>query len=533
MDNTSRFNLTTSSKVLQKNQPNVGTQHIQSLPYFLMSIGILNRSTNNSIKVYLQKFSDEFILISPGSYNEFAATTNWYEVEFEPSAPSTDTVVVDETHMANVEAMLTPLFPTLIQNPEDEYGVGYPDRDILYNPINLGGYNWQPITSGTGKPALLGAENLFEMEYWLNGRVFSTNQNNFYQDYFSFLMDSIQSLYPANYVRPINSDYDPVQTAEVLQKVKAFFDSKYLPLNDEGYGGWAALETFDRDLSLATFVLSGNLNPYIEFPFTVLGIVLKNTATSGGNITAELTTREWNDTTKVWEEGSETITLPPNTEVTVNTLQINAITVTTGVVSVRFSGRYVKMTDFAPIINIVYPIGFDGLTDKPSDAFLTFTQALETMRDRLAQNQFTGRVLYFRALPFEAQASPVWNADFIIPEYVSRPFDLVWEEVREEVANWYSPSKFETQALTVIAWENKNIYHRATPPVFPKDLNEAMLNDSVTMFLGTDVSSFAPGTARINKKKDIIRYALLNEYRTGYGRDGINFFYTSPNKLFN
>lgn len=494
----------------------------ETLKIFAPALSITNSSAH-PVKVYFNKYTPDNITVPANSVKEIATTTNWYQVVFDSTAVANDTVTVITVQMAGIDSLLAPLFPNLIDTS--------PVGNLQQNPINAGGFTWEPWAVSDGSNQVLGNDNIVKVEYYLNGQSVASNSTDFYKDFYNLIISQINAFYPANYVNPTNPAYSVAATADVTNKVRQFFEGLNLPLNDEFFGGWASMTTYDPQLALTSFALNSTNVPNLGFPYSVVGYTITNTGT--GNATFTIT-NDANQTfsitlaagsSAVIPTGISSGTITPTADGTTGqNYSLTKINVSAGTISLTFSGFAVKLITFAPILNIVYPLGFNETSGLPNTAYLTFVNALAAFKTTLQANHFTGRVVYLKAIPFEAQESPVWEADYVIPQIFDSPYNLVWSNIRDRVPNWISRSKMEDDTVKLVAHENSSLFYGSASLVPPSTLDDILNNDSVLKFLGNDVSSLPTPTDRKNKKIDLLTNWLLNEYLSGYSQGGVNFF---------
>lgn len=480
----------------------------EKLDYFVFSIAIKN-DTSSDVTLYLNQYTDDALVIDASSYQEVAVTTNYFRAEY---AGTGETIIVSVVKSASVEELLTPLFPNLFEQADVD-GDGN-DENIKVDPINAYGYTFTPWVSSAGGAYLGDGSTLVEIEYYFDGRVVSlSNSTDFYGDLYNLVMQEIQSFYPENYTPPTNPEYSSVQTAEIVENVKNYLNQFELPFNDEYFAGYASLTAYDADLKTTTFTLeSGSAVESIATPWTVLG----GTFDPGA---ANATIRYKRNPSDAWT----VVNLSANTP-EVFTESAKYFEVTSGTVDITFNGNYVRMIDFAPIINIVYPLGFTETEGIPSESFATFEATLTEFRENLENNHFTGRVVYFRFQPFIAQASPVYDADTVIPRDSLEPVRYVFEEMRPYVYNYYQYSKLEEDLLLAIVRENYNYYHPGgvvDETLYPTTLEEVIEDNNVTI---RGISSEA-------EKKSFVLELLHKEYTSPYGLGG--FSVHTPGSTYN
>lgn len=494
----------------------------EELQVFVQALGIRNNSSN-PVEVFIDKYSTSSVVVPANSYKEVAVSTDWFTVVFGATSVAGDKVEVSYVVMDDM-GLLVPKFPNLIQNTV----VG----DIQYNPINAGMYTATPFATSDGANSIMANENIIKIEYYLNGLVTDTSSADFYKDYFNMIQTFVQSLYPTGYVPPVNPAYNPAATTQLIEQLKAAFESKGLPLNDEFYGGWASLLEYDKALARSVFGLDAVTVPRIAFPYTIIGFSLKNTGSTPATV---VVTNDDNQTYTLTIPALQTVDIPTDiynntvvptaSTVTNNNYDLQKLEVTAGTIELSFTGFSVKMIGFAPIINIVYPLGFDEASGKPATQYTSFVNSLNAFKQQLIGAKFTGRVIYFKQIPFASQPSPVWDSEYIIPQIFDSPYTLIWERVRPYVHNMvYSRSQVEEHVLRIIAWENKTLFYGSGNPS-PKTLDEVINNHSVDKFLWNDLSSITNVLDRKNAKIKILEDWLLREYNSPYAMGGLNFFF--------
>ncbi len=432
---------------------------------YVWSVAVLN-NTANDVKVWVDRYAraDEYILIPPGAYKEIATLTSYIKVD--ATVVGSEVVTVDVSRLVGISDLVTPVYPNL-WSPAAENGTG---TDIKLNPINLGGYFWTPWVTSTGEAAPSWKDAMLNVEYWLNGEfVSNVNSTNFYEELFQMINDYIVSLYPPGYEPAINPTYTPQQLDDVTRAISNYFASLDAPINDEFIGGWANMAVYDDGLARSEFILNAatDINS-LQTPFPVLNYIVE--ALDGADVTFEVSTNG-----VLWTSH----TVPANT-----TEVFNEYTqywrVTSGAMKLTFSGAAVKMIEFAPMINIFYPIGIDDTSGLPVDAFQSWQDYLNAFKEKLAASQFTGRVIYWRALPFTSDPHPVYNADKVLGKLLEEKVNLVWEEVRRRAAVPYAWSNVENIMLDAIYNENFNYYLGLGRR--PESLTEVVLDPNVTAY---------------------------------------------------
>lgn len=380
-----------------------------------------------------------------------------------------------------------------------------------YNPINAGGYTYTPWSISDGSNSVAASDTVVKVDYYLNGVKTSTSSGNFYSDFANSIFEEISSYYPEGY-DPTNPQYDPAQFANIVSKTRTFFDSiRATSVHDQYIGGWATMTDYNKELALYEFTLDGATPEVtsIELPFTALGFTVQR-------VTGTTVTFDYEDSFGTVKSSS----VASNTPLVINDSIKSIVLTSADKLKVTFSGNLLKLIDFAPVINIVYPLGFDQVSGTPSTDYQSFSNALDTFEANLETNKFTGRVLYFRAVPFSnKEPADVWNADYIIPTYLPKDFKLVFKDLQADVYNWYMRSNMETDLLKVIAWENRDIYYEDGNPE-PASLDEVIQNSDVHTILGQTVPLADPETFKLN----VLKKFLLNEYNGPYSMGGLNFF---------
>ena len=473
-----------------------------NLGYFVFSLAVLN-STSGDLTIYLNQYTNDSVVVPANSYKEIAVTTNYYRVEVSATGSVSVTVVKSPA----VESLLSPLFPNLY-SPSASNNLG---ADIKVDPINAGGYTFTPWVASDGN-MFVGANNtgtMLDVEYYFDGQVVSfANSTNFYSDLWNTMVNQIYG----SYTIPTNVQPSPVVYPDAVSKAREFYEGLSTTYFEEEFlGGYASLQAYNEELYLMTYALDAVNYPKMVYPFKLLGFTLTATAS--------------NTTVEYWENSGDTSGDPTWHSVTLtnvgDTVTVGTgeptqyMQVTAGSVNVTFSGNFVSMIEFAPIINIVYPLGFDDTSGVPSSEYASFQQTLTNMRQNLQSAKFTGRVIYLRWQPFEAQPSAVWNADKWKIEKGDTPVPEVWHSIMEFVPNWYQYSPLEAAILTPIIWENRTYYYGLAQNARPTTLDDFINDSNITI----------QGNATVADKTAFIRNLLLNEYAGSYSLGGMNTFY--------
>ena len=473
------------------------------LDYFAFSMGLQN-NTANDMKVWVNRYGgpDDYILVPAGSYKEIATTTNFFKVE--GTIVGSETISIDLVRALGVDTLLTPVYPTAYSLAADNnLGV-----DIKLNPINLGGWMWTPWVTSSGEASISHEEAVLNVEYWFNGDYVSrVNSTDFYEDFFALFMGEIVNLYPPGYVPPVNPDYDPVQFDEVTKKIKEYMEAFNAPINDEYIEGWASMDVYDQGLAVTKVTLDAS-TPASQYqtPFEVLGWTVRET-TGTNNATVEASSNG-----VIWQ----TISLAPGgTDTSLDPTRYWRVT--SGSVELTFSGRAVKMIEFAPIINIFHPVAMDETTGAPADALASWQNYLSDFRDKLSDAGFSGRVVYWKSIPFYTEQRPAWSADFWRVKFGEKASKLVWDAVRNYAWNWTAHSRMEEDFIQVIIQENYNYYVTLGNPL-PTTLDDIITDPNVSI----------QGVTSPPDKLKLVTKIFLEEYSGAYSRGGLAPFFELP-----
>ena len=469
-----------------------------SLDYFIFSLGIYN-NTANDVKVWTNKYgpADNYILIPAGAYKEIATLTDWFKVDAQ--VVGAETVSVDTVRSTMLDNFLTPAYPT-IYSPAGDNNMG---ADIKINPINLGGYMWTPWVTSSGEASISAEEAVLNVEYWLNGDfVSNANTTNFYEDFYAMVMNTVTSFYPPGY-NPTQPT-DPAIVDEITGKIKAFLEGFDAPMNDEYIEGWAALTVYDDGLARTEVALNaaGPISQY-QTPFEVLSWVVEPI---GGPATIEHSMDGL-----LWANATVNSTTAFDTPA-------KYWRVTSGEIRLTFTGHAVKMISFAPIINIFYPIGFDDTSGLPADAFASWQNQLTNFKVTLQERRFTGRVIYWRSVPFEATPHPVFSADYYVLNFGVKAIDLVWDKVALRSWIWTSKSKMEDDLVQAVIDQNMGYLSGLPQDQWPKTLDDVLADPNLVVY----------GKTAPQEKLDILVEFLLNEYAGNKGIGTINYFFSRP-----
>lgn len=464
----------------------------KQLNYNYYTLGIKNRG-NGDVKVYISRYSPEsYVVIPSDSFSELAVVGNYVRFEY-----LNGTVYNLELSYLTYSTndFKVPRFPNLVIQGND-------GNDYTYDPINAGGFFTETYNFGQSTYKPYNSESIIEIDYYFNGNKLAASSTNFYNVFFeNFITTFITSLYPYSTVNDVLQVLPAGQQSEISARVKNFFEQLDRPLNDEYVGGWARLTSFDRGLSLLTYTF--NAGDKIQFPFYLMGFVVKNNGTTVATINYK---KDSNPPT--------TITLAPGASQFVQLEETNYIEVTSGSnIELSFSGYLVRLMEFAPIINIYYPLGFDEATGKPAQAYSTFTTWLSDFETNLQNAKFTGRVIKYKWVQHAAQEAVVYDADYWNFAKSDKKISLPFDDIRPYLRDWYAYRKYESDLVKKVIDQNQ-----ATLVSIPKDLNDVITDNNITIILYQDFSLYAPGSARTDAKKQFIMSLLLEEYLGNYGR---------------
>lgn len=473
--------------------------YAEDLGYFVFSLGVTN-GTAAAIQVYPSKYSDDFITLAANEYKEIAVTTNYFRVEYTGTG---ETITVDVVRSPALEGLLAPLYPNLYAPDIDVEGS---PEDFKINPINAYGYTFTPWVTSDLSQQISDNSTLVELDYYVNGQVVSyANSTNFYSELFNMMLTQIQGFQPAGYVPPYNPEYSPTTAVDIVEKVRGLYEN----INDTYYEeeflfGYAALDSYDEDLRTAVFRLDSATDfDRVVLPFTALAFTVK---AIGAGATLDYYTKG--------NSGSPTtVTLgaADATESVVGNGQY--FIATSGEVELTFTGQRIKMMEFAPIINVVYPLGMTQTEGIPAEDFATFAQAITDFKQHLEDNKFTGRVIYFRSHTFDADASPVWNAGKWVLDQGIKPIPYVWNQIQQYVPNYHAYSRLEKDLLGPIVYENKSYYYDNDGELvvpLPETLEEVISDANVSIRgLTTEAS-----------KKEFLVNMLVAEYVGQYSLGG-------------
>lgn len=463
------------------------------LNYVYHSLGITNKGSV-PVKVFLSESNpNAYVVVDANSYKEISVSSNYIKFVYETTGTYDLTI---EIFSLRSEGFLAPRFPNL-------YVQDINGNHVLYNPLNTDGFFTETYSYGdslaVNRP--YNSETMIEVDYWFNGQKLASTDGTFSSDFFSTLIQNfITSIFPFSEVNDVLRPLPGGQTSEILNAIKDYWTQIDRPINDEYVGGWAKLESFDRKLSLLSFVL--NTGEKIEFPFTILGfniVNLDNTNTA--------TVRVYNDSTYTDK------TIAPSSEYVGNLEPATRFEVLSGQVRLSFSGYSVKILTFAPIINIYYPLGFDETSGLPNDAYTLFQNQLTAFENSLANAKFSGRVFKYKWVQHKPETRNVWDADYYQITFADSKIPLPFEEIRLYMRDWYTYSMLEKQIISRVWDENYSVLGQYGKP---KDINEVINNNNIVYVLGQDFSVYPAGTQRTNAKKEFLRKVLLEGYLGNY-----------------
>lgn len=463
------------------------------LPYVFHALGITNKG-NVPVKVYLSESNpNSYVVVDANSYKEVSVSSNYIKFVYDATGLYDITF---EIFSLFSEGFLAPRFPNL-------YVQDINGNRVLYNPLTTEGFFTETYSYGdslaVNRP--YNSETMLEVDYWFNGQKLSSTDGTFSGDFFTTLIQNfITSVFPYSNVNDVLRPLPGGQTADIINKIKDYWQQIDRPINDEYVGGWAKLESFDRKLSLLNFVLSAG--DKIEFPFTVLGFNIENLDSA-----SSATVRIYNDSSYTDQ------TISPSSNYVGNLEPATKFEVLSGLVKISFSGYAVKMLTFAPIINIYYPIGFDETSGLPNDAYTLFQNQLTEFENWLANAKFSGRVFKYKWVQHVPETRNVWDADYYQITFADSKIPLPFDELRLYLRDWYAYSQLEKQIISRVWDENYSVLGQYGKP---KDMNEIINNDNIVYVLGQDFSGYAAGTARRNAKKEFLRRVLLEGYLGNY-----------------
>lgn len=466
------------------------------LNYNYYSLGIKNRG-NGDVKLQISKYSPlSYIVVPANSFSEVAAVGNYIKFEY-ITGTSYDLEITYLTY--STDTFNVPRFPNLIVQGNDS-------NDYVYNPINMDGFFTETYNFGQTTYKPYNSESLIEVDYYFNGTKLAASAQNFYNVFFNnFIQTFITSTYPFSSVNEVLQILPAGQESELVARIKNFFTQIDRPLVDEYVSGWARLTSFDRSLSLLKYNL--NAGDKIQFPFYLMGFIVKNNGSTNASLNYQKDSLP-----------PVTINLTPGQQEFIQFQETNIIEVLSGTnIELSFTGYLVKLLEFAPIINIYYPLGFDESTGKPAEAYTTFINWLTQFENRLADAKFTGRVIKYKWVQHRAQEHFVYDADYWNVVLSEKKIPLPLEEIRPFLRDWYAYSKYEIDLVRRVIDQNYN-----SITVIPKDLNEVIEDDNITIILYRDFSSFTPGPNRKTAKRSFIVELLMQEYLGPYGRGGLS-----------
>lgn len=462
----------------------------ETLDFVYTSIAVTNRS-DKDIRIYFSNYNrDSFSVVPAGAYKEFAVSSNYFYFEH-IGTPSTIDVTIEVLYFAN-NRFLVNRFPNLfVQDINGNY--------IQYDPLNTNGFLTETYAFGDATNRPYNSETIISVDYWLNGQKVSTSSGNFYNDLFNTLITNlITSNFPFSEVNDVLRPLPGGSMSEIATRIKNWWESIDRPLNDEYVGGWARLESFDKNLSLVNFVLEPG--DKIEFPFTLLGFNIENVGSAVATV-------------EVFDDAlSSTKTINPNDTYVGTFERARRFVVNSGRVRLTFSGYLIKMLDFAPIINIYYPLGFDETSGLPNEAYTKFLNELNAFETYLSGIRFSGRVIKYKWVPYKPQDREVWNADYQHIHFKDESIKLPFEEIRPFLRDWYAYAQIENFILSRVWDEN---YSVLGPHNKPKNLEEVINDDNIVVVLGRNFSSFAP-PQRAQEKKEFLMKILKSQYLDNY-----------------
>lgn len=467
-----------------------------NLDYFINSIGIYN-NTANDVRVWTNKYApDNYVLVPAGAYKEVAVLTDWFKVD--GTVAGSESISIDTTRVAAAFELSTPLYSTLY-SPTGDNLLG---ADIKIDPINLGGFVWTPWVTSSGESSISAEESVLNVEYWLNGNyVSNTSSTNFYEDFFQMLMNEVTNMYPTGFTPGVNPPLDPTSNPEVVNRIREFLGGFNAPINDEYIAGWMSMVVYDDGLARTeVFLDAAGPNTAFQTPFEVLSWVVEPLSGSA-TIEHSLDGVTW----------STPVTISTTTTFTEIAKYWR---VTSGEVKLTFTGHTVKMISFAPILNIFYPIGFDDASGLPNDAFTSWQNYLSNFRSDLANRNFTGRVVYWRSVPFETTPHPLHNADQYIISMGTKPIDLVWQTVATRAWNWIPKSKLENDIVERVIDDNMAYLNTLPQEQWPKTLDDVLADLNLVVY----------GETTPQGKIDVLIRFMLEEYAGAYSTGGMTKF---------
>lgn len=477
--------------------------------YVYHSIGITNKGNLPVKVIFSESAVDSYVVVDPNSYKEVAISSNYLAYEYlGTTATPVYNLTVELVKFTN-EGLLTPRFPNLfVQDISGNY--------VLYNPLNTDGFYTETYNYGSALNRPYNSETMIYVDYWFNGQKLSSSDGNFYADFFGALIENfITSTFSYSSVNDVLRPLPGGQTSEIVSRIRNYWQQIDRPINDEYVGGWAKIESFNRQLKLLTFTLE--TGDKIEFPFTLLGFNIENLGTTTATVRVYTNSSTYTDKTINVSE-----TYIGNLEPAIK------FEVVSGTVKLSFSGYLVKLIEFAPIVNIYYPIGFDENSGQPNTVYTLFQNQLADFENYLTGIKFTGRVFKYKWVQHVPETREVWNADYYMFNYVDKNLKLPFEDVRLLLRDWYAYSVLEEQILSRVWDENYSVLGVTGRP---KDINEVIMNDNIVVVLGRNFSSYTSGSARRTAKREFLKDVLINAY-TGNYAGSLNFALSINWKIF-
>ncbi len=458
--------------------------------FVCQSVGILNKGSAPVTVYFSESNLNAYTIVDANSYAEFSVATNY--LRFAYNSTGTYDLRFDVVKIPS-DSLNAPRFPNLyVQDINGNY--------VLYNPLTTDGFFTETYSYGSGlatnRP--YNSETMLEVDYWFNGVKLSSTDGTFSSDIFSSLIQNfITSSFPFSDVNDVLRPLPGGQTTEVIQRIRTFWEQLDRPINDEYVGGWAKLSEFNRKLNLLEFVLDSG--DKIEFPFTLLGFNIENLDSTPSQV------RVYNDST--FNDYTVSTSYIGNLE------PATRFEVLSGKVKLSFTGYLVRMIDFAPIVNIYYPIGFDETSGQPNDAYTLFLNELTKFENNLANAKFTGRVFKYKWVQHVPETRHVWDADYYDITFNDKKLPLPFEDVRLYLKDWYMYSEVEKKILSSVWDENYSVLGLYGKP---SSINDVINNDNIVFVLGQNFSVYPPGTQRRQAKREFLKRVLYQVYLGNY-----------------
>lgn len=342
------------------------------LAYLPVGVGLYNKGSTPA-DLMINPYTGDVITVEPKNYREIPISSSEFKL-------LTDGEVVVTTFFtqASVEGQ-RPYYP----------GFGAPQSTV--NPYQYrDGFFYTPTSSRLNTEGVQVKDlSVYEIQYFVLGELVATTAEAYQETLVARVMDKL--------IQARNSGY--------FQDVVSLYEALSLPINKEFIGGASLVESYDTHLAHTTVRLNGDLTKY-AFIFQTLGCTIN---VNSGSASVRVATKEDLSDAEVFQVNAGA---PLEITRAVRYFNLEGTPAEGQEVTLTFSGHKAQVLQYAPFLNLYYPIGVvPGETDPIN--FKPWLDEQKEFLDNLQVSLFTGRVVYYREAPQETEHRAVWNADFI------------------------------------------------------------------------------------------------------------------------